>query len=72
MPIENVNYSCCICNAKFNKYEDAEKCEKSHKSPVSVDKAEYKDIDRKSAYPLSVLIHFSDNTSARYYRKEKG
>lgn len=69
MPSQNVNYSCCICGARYKDFDTAEKCEKSHKVPTSVDKPKYTEKDRKSDYPLSVLVHFADNTSARYYRK---
>lgn len=72
MPSKIVEYQCRICKRRFrgeNDFERAEACEKSHKIPISVDKPEYNLGDRKSDYPLSVLIHFKDNTSARYYRK---
>lgn len=69
MPSKNVSYSCCICGQRYKEFDEAEKCEKSHKIPVKVDKPEYTIKDRKSDYPLSVLVHFKDNTSARYYRK---
>lgn len=69
MPKENKSYSCLICGQKYSTYDRAEECEKSHKIPKMVDKPEYSLKDRKSDYPLSVLIHFEDKTCARYYRK---
>lgn len=78
MPHKIVEYQCSICQKRFkgeNAFEKAETCEKSHKIPVSVDKGEYESsdqernypVDQESNYPLSVLVHFEDNTSARYY-----
>lgn len=69
MPIENKSYNCCICGQTWGSYEKAEECEKSHKIISRADKPEYSIKDRKSDYPLSVLVHFTDNSSARYYRK---
>lgn len=71
MPHKNVSYNCCICGAEYKTLDSAEECEKAHKVPTSVDKPKYVDKkkDRKSDYPLSVLVHFTDNASARYYRK---
>lgn len=69
MPRENISYTCCVCGKEYGSFEKAEECEKAHKIPFKVDKPEYNLKDRKSDYPLSVLIHFKDNTSARYYRK---
>lgn len=69
MPKENKSYSCLVCGQRFSTYESAEQCEKSHKIPNKVDKPEYSLKDRKSDYPLSVLVHFEDKSSARYYRK---
>ena len=67
----HTEYICEICGKKFEKQEKAEACEKSHKLPKKVDKPEFFPEDAKPEYPMSVLIHFSDNSSARYYRKEK-
>lgn len=71
MPSKIVSYSCCICGTVYKDLDAAEGCEKAHKVPTGVDKPQYKEKgkDRKSDYPLSVLVHFADNTSARYYRK---
>lgn len=72
MPSKIVEYECSVCKNRFrgeDAFNRADACEKSHKIPISVDKAEYSIRDRKSDYPLSVLIHFKDKTSARYYRK---
>lgn len=69
MPKENKSYSCLVCGQKYSTYEKAEECEKTHKIPSKVDKPEYSIKDRKSDYPLSVLVHFEDKSSARYYRK---
>lgn len=69
MPSKNVSYICNVCRKEWRDFEDADKCEKSHKILMGVDKAVYSAGDRKSDYPLSVLVHFKDNTSARYYRK---
>lgn len=69
MPSKNVTYSCCICGQRYINWDDAEKCEKSHMIPEKVDKPGYSKDDRKSGYPLSVLIHFKGGKSARYYRK---
>lgn len=71
MPSKNISYSCCICGTVYKDLVAAEECEKAHKVPTSVDKPQYKEKekDRKSDYPLSVLVQFADNTSARYYRK---
>lgn len=69
MPKKNESYSCLISGRQHSSYEKAEACEKMHKVPVAVDKPEYDVRDKKSNYPLSVLVHFSDNSSARYFRR---
>ena len=70
MPNKNVSYSCCICGERFKTFEEAEACEKAHKVPKKVSKPEYDSFkDRKSDFPLSILVYFTDGTSARYYRK---
>ena len=38
MPSKNVSYSCCICGTVYKDLVAAEKCEKAHKVPTSVDK----------------------------------
>lgn len=57
MPKKNESYSCLVCGQRYQSYEEAEKCEKSHKIPVHVE-----------IYPETVLVHFADNSSARYKR----
>lgn len=69
MPRENKSYTCLVCGKEHGSYEKAEECEKSHRIPFKVDKPEYDLRDRRSEYPLSVLVHFEDKSSARYFRK---
>lgn len=69
MPSKKVTYKCNVCGVEYRDFDAAEKCEKTHKIPVKVDKAKYEKGDTKKEYPESVLIHFTDDTSARYYRK---
>lgn len=70
MPKENKSYSCLVCGERYSTYERAEECEKTHKIPCKVSKPEYTFKDRKMEYPLSVLVHFKDDSSARYFRKQ--
>lgn len=68
MPRKNVTYTCELCGKEYENLSDAEKCEKSHKIPKEVRSPRYSPADPKKVYPKSVLVEFTDGTSARYHR----
>lgn len=68
MPRKNVTYTCELCRKEYENLSDAEQCEKSHKIPKEVRSPRYSPADPKKVYPKSVLVEFTDGTSARYHR----
>ena len=69
MPRMETIYYCEICGKKYQQKKKAAECEKEHLIPISVDAPIFDVNDNKSKYPESVLIHFGEKISARYYRK---
>jgi hypothetical protein len=57
-----VIYKCSRCKITRDSYEDAERCEKSHLSAVSVKELEY----RMGAYPFRVALTFPDGKEREY------
>jgi hypothetical protein len=57
-----VIYRCSKCKITRDNYEDAERCEKSHLSAVSVKELEY----RIGAYPFRVALVFPDGKEREY------
>lgn len=47
-------------------YEEAEKCEQSHLSAVSIEPLEY----RMGAYPFRVLLTFPDGKTREYIKED--
>lgn len=67
---KEIRFYCCeICGTRYSHRVDAECCEKNHKIVKEVSKPTYDKDDKKNEYPDSVLVTFTDNTEARYYRK---
>ena len=60
MPI--AYYKCSKCKITRDSYEEAERCEKSHLSAVSVKELEY----RLGAYPFRVALTFPDGKAREY------
>jgi len=48
-------------------YEDAERCEQSHLSAVSVQEIEY----RLGAYPFRVILTFPDGAKLEYLKEDQ-
>jgi hypothetical protein len=61
-----VIYKCAKCKIQCESYEDAERCEKSHLSAVSVRELEY----RLGAYPFRVALAFSDGKEKEYVKDD--
>jgi len=57
-----VIYKCAKCKTQRESYEDAERCEQSHLSAVSVRDLEYK----YGAYPVRVALLFPDGKEQEY------
>jgi len=57
-----VYYKCAKCKMTRDSYEEAERCEKSHLSAVSVKELEY----RLGAYPFRVALVFPDGREREY------
>ena len=57
-----VYYKCAKCKMTRDSYEEAEKCEQSHLSAVSVNELEY----RIGAYPFRVALTFPDGKEREY------
>ena len=36
-----MTYKCNVCGVEYRDFDTAEKCEKTHKIPIKVDKAKY-------------------------------
>ncbi len=67
---KEIKFYCCeICEARYSLRADAESCERGHKIVKEVLKPMYDKDDKKNEYPDSVLVRFTDNTEARYYRR---
>jgi len=62
MPIRY--YKCAKCKMTRNSYKDAERCEKSHLSVVSVKEIEY----RMGEYPFRVILTFPDGKELEYIK----
>jgi hypothetical protein len=61
-----VIYKCSRCKITRDSYEDAERCEKSHLSAVSVKELEY----RIGAYPFRVALVFPDGKEREYVQAD--
>ena len=59
-----VSYRCAKCKMQRDSYEEAERCESSHLSAVSVREVEYV----LGAYPFKVAVTFSDGREFVYQR----
>ena len=57
-------YICDYCGAKYRKPDDAERCEKNHKQPKSIQAAFFK--DRSSWYPEQIKVEFESGEEAMY------
>ena len=57
-----VYYKCSKCKMTRDTFEEAEKCEKSHLSAVSVKELEY----RHGKYPFRVALVFPDGKEQEY------
>ena len=55
-------YKCSKCKKVCGTYEDADRCERSHLSAVSVKELEY----RIGAYPYRISLMFSDGKEQDY------
>ena len=64
MPI--IEYRCALCKMKRDSYEEAERCEQSHLSAVSVREIEY----RMGAYPFKVMLLFPDGKELEYTKED--
>jgi len=64
MPI--VLYKCSKCKMFRDSYEEAERCEQSHLSAVSVKELEY----RLGAYPFRVMLTFPDGKEREYVKQD--
>ena len=62
MPIRY--YKCSKCKITKESYKEAEKCEKSHLSAVSVKEIEY----RTGAYPFRLMLTFPDDKKVEYIK----
>lgn len=62
-------YVCKHCGYQYANKLDAQNCEKNHKVPVSIKKANYTSIGvDKTGYPSKVNIVFSDGSELYYKR----
>ena len=57
-----VIYKCSKCKMQRDSFEEAERCEKSHLSALSVKELEY----RFGAYPFRVALVFPDGKEREY------
>ena len=57
-----IYYKCSKCKMTRDTFEDAERCEKSHLSAVSVKELEYK----YGKYPFRVALAFPDGKEQEY------
>ena len=64
MPIKY--YKCAKCKMTRDSYKEAERCEKSHLSAVSVREVEYV----MGAYPFRVVLTFSDGNELEYTKED--
>ena len=64
MPIRY--YKCAKCKTTKGSYKEAEKCEQSHFSAVSVKEIEY----RMGAYPFRVILTFPDGEEVEYIKHD--
>ena len=64
MPI--VTYTCAKCGMVRKNFKDAERCEATHLSAVSVRELEYK----LGAYPFKVAIRFPDGKERIYIKED--
>lgn len=53
-----MTYKCNVCGVEYRDFDTAEKCEKTHKIPIKVDKAKYakRQTQRKNIRNLYLSI----------------
>ena len=51
-----MTYKCNVCGVEYRDFDTAEKCEKTHKIPIKVDKAKYEKDDTKNIRNLYLSI----------------
>lgn len=63
-------YQCDFCKLEYMRQQDAEKCERNHKRPISVKEAMYKGL-WSDGYPSAVYVRMDDG-KVKKYAYEKG
>lgn len=69
MPKVETRYYCDVCGKLYKDNDGAVNCEKSHLIPEGLSTFEFWSNDSENQYPVSILVHFKDGKSAKYYRR---
>lgn len=64
-------FRCDFCKSEYLREQDAEKCERSHKRPVSVEDTMYKGV-WSDGYPSAVYVRMDDEQIKKYVYEKGG
>lgn len=62
-------YKCEICGTMYAVESDCTRCEKQHRIPVSIVKADHRAHKLVPGYPPYILVKFNDGSERRYKRE---
>lgn len=62
-------YQCGFCNTQYTEKSKCSKCEKSHISPLKINKCRYVGMNENhKGYPVSIEVSFENGETATYKR----
>ena len=62
-------YKCEFCGTLYAQESDCKACEKQHKVPVEIVRADFRAMKLCPGYPPYVLLRFSDGSERKYKRE---
>lgn len=66
---EITQYKCEICGTLYAEKTECEKCEKQHKIPNSIVKADFRAAKSYPGYPPYIIVKFNDGSEKKYRRE---
>lgn len=62
-------YKCEICGTLYAQESDCKACEKQHKVPIEVVRADHRAAKLCPCYPPYILVRFTDGSERKYKRE---
>ena len=63
------HYICEVCGTEYNEKLKATNCEKSHKKPIEITRANYVSVSNdRTGYPMRITVKMSDGSEHTYKR----